>query len=101
MSGRHGLSFVLIRFRHLTLPLFNPSFRLLRGWRSVRPLIEAITLALTHKLTVCCYDITKCHTRHVHLVMQTPNIFMDVPSGSARDKSEEEKEQQYLIANNL
>ena len=26
---------------------------------------------------------------------------MDVPSGSARDKSEEEKEQQYLIANNL
>ena len=37
----------------------------------------------------------------VHLVMQTPNVFMDVPSGSARDKSEEEKEQQYLIANNL
>ena len=37
----------------------------------------------------------------VHLVMQTPNIFMDVPSGSARDKSEEEKEQQYLIANKL
>ena len=37
----------------------------------------------------------------VHLVMQTPNIFMDVPSGSAGHKSEEEKEQQYLIANNL
>ena len=64
MSGRHSLTIVLIQFWHLTLPLFSPSFCLLQRWRTVRPLIEVITLALIHKLTVCCYDITKCHTQH-------------------------------------
>ena len=37
----------------------------------------------------------------VHLVMQTPNIFMDVPIGSARDEIEEEKEQKYLSSHKL